>query len=796
MQYVAQNSIGGTYPNHNVPASKKNKEWCMQYVRAAYGDWDTVYPKGIFSNNMGDYEKFRMYALGKQPVTQYKKLMGVDQQTNNTWLTIDWSVRAIVSPYRDRTISELMKEEYRITASPVDMLAKSELDKYMANMKAKIAVRTMMIKENPELANHPLLMAQQGEPQDLEELEMRLQMNEQFNRSEDAELAIELGLYENMYRQIRRQWYEDLFDYGVAGYFEWLGEDNKPKCRRTDPNNVITGYSEDPYFRDIPHAGEVIDVSLVDLALIKDEDGKLMFDEKELQEFASSVAGKWGNPMNFNIGVNWLNTYDKFKCKVFQCYFYTYNDQQYTMRVGSDGNLIFKEEKELRGGNNNPKYQRKRIKYVYKCSWIVGTDKCYDFGMCYDQKRSNNVKKKAETTLPYKFIAYNFYKMRAQGFMERLIPYLDEYQLTIYKIQNFKNRAVPSGWWIDLNALESVALNKGGKNMTPKELLQMFFETGVLVGRSQKENGEPQSPNWKPVIPIENTAASELAMFYQDLIVNIQAIERIVGYNDITSGNPNPKTLIPGYEIAANSTKNSIYPMAEAEEYLSLKLAEDIMCRTQQGLRRGGIDGYAPALNSNTLKFISLSTELSLREYGIILEKRLSDEHRIMLLQSMQTDIQNGYLTSADAATLLYTRNTKQAISLWGYKVKKAKEQAQQHELQKVQLNNDGQQQQLEMNMQFTMQQKQMEYQFELKKEEMRIQGELMKEQMRLQVQREMNTESNLTKLQTSETQGTAKVVSQNIASASEIEKAYVSGQKAIEKQEKANEKKPVSSSK
>lgn len=796
MQYQGESyGKGFSYPEHNLPPSKKDADWCMQYARAAYYDWNNVYPKGCMSNNLGEYEKFRMYSLGKQPVNQYKKLMGVDQQTNQTWLTIDWSVRAIVSTYRDRTISELMKEDYRIIASPVDMLAKSELDTYLAQMKAKIAVRDLMMKQNPELASHPLLMAKQGEPMDFEELEMRLQMNEQFNRSEDAEMAIELGMYENNYKAIRLQWLKDFFDTGVAGYKEWLGDDNKPKAKAVDPNNIVVSYTEDPYFRDIVHAGEVCDVSLMELAMLTNEDGGALFDEKELQEFASSVAGKWGNPFNFNVGVNWLTQTDKFKCKIFEIYFYTYNDQQYTTRVGKDGNLIFKVEDELRGGKNNPKYQRKRIQYVYKCNWIIGTDKCYNWGMCYDQKRSNDIKKKALTKLPYRFASFNFYKMRAQGFMERLIPLLDSYQLTVYKIQNFKNRAVPSGWWIDLNALESVALNKGGKNMTPKELLQMFFETGVLIGRSEKDNGEPRSQNWKPVIPIENTAASELAMFYQDLIMTIQDIERVVGFNDITAGNPNPKTLVPGYEIANNSTKNSIFPIAQAEEYLTLCLSEDILARTQQGLKKAGITGYAPALGSNVLKFIELSGDMALREYGIILEKKMTDEQKMWLLQQMSIDIQNQLLSSVDAAILLNTRNLKQAMQIWAYRVKKAKQEAQQNQLQQIQLNNQGQQQAAQVAQQATMQQMQMQMQFELQKQQNEIMKELKLKQMELESEERRSTETNLTKIQVGGDQATAKVLGHQIASASEIEKAHVAGEKAKEKQEIANEK-PVSSSK
>jgi len=795
MQYRTENGNGFAYPDHNVPADKKGAEFCMAYAKAAYYDWNNVYPKGCLSNNQGEYEKFRMYALGKQPVNQYKKLMGVDQQTNNTWLTIDWSVRAIVSTYRDRTISELMKEDYRVIATPVDALAKSELQTYLAQMKAKIAVRDLMKQQNPELASHPLLMAKQGEPMDFEELEMRLQMNEQFNRSEDAELAIDLGMYENNYKAIRLQWLKDFFDTGVAGYFEWLGEDNKPKARAVDPNNCGTSYTEDPYFRDIVHAWESKDVSLIELATAKNEDGSDVFTEEELQEFASSVAGKWGNPFTFNAGVNWLTSYDKFKCKVVEIYFYTYNNQQYTMRVGEDGGLIVKAEKELRGGKGNPKYPRKRIQYVYKCKWVVGTDKCYDYGMCYDQKRSNDVKKKALTKLPYKFASFNFYKMRAQGFMERLVPLLDSYQLTVYKIQNFKNRAVPSGWWIDLNALESVALNKGGKNMTPKELLQMFFETGVLVGRSEKENGEPRSQNWKPVIPIENTAASELAMFYQDLIITIQEIERVVGFNDITAGNPNPKTLNAGYEIANSSTKNSIFPIAQAEEYLTLCLAEDLLCRTKQGIKKGGIEGYAPALNSNVLKFISISSELALREHGIILEKQIDENQRILLLQSLQGDIAQGYLSTVDAAVIIQTRNLKQAMMIASYKIKKAKEQQQKNQLQQIEANNRGQMEAAQVAQQAAMQQKQMDMQFQYEMKKMEYEYDLQMKQMELMSKEKQTTETNITKLQVGDSQAGAKIAGHQIAGQADLQKAVINSETAIEKQYVANEK-PSSTSK
>jgi hypothetical protein len=212
---------------------------------------------------------------------------------------------------------------------------------------------------NEELANHPLLSIQEGEPLDLEELEMRINFGEQFNRSMDAELAISLGFYENKYDFWRKTIYEDLFDYGVAGYKEWLGTDNKPHFRRVNPENVIVSFSRDQYFRDIVHAGEVIDVPLVDLATFKDKEGNTLFDEKELQEFASSLAGRFGNPGNIQLGATGIRGYDKFKCKVLDLEFFSYDAYTYRNVYDENGNVDFRKAENYR---KSEKYTKRKYK--------------------------------------------------------------------------------------------------------------------------------------------------------------------------------------------------------------------------------------------------------------------------------------------------------------------------------------------------------------------------------------------------------------------------------------------------
>ena len=791
------------YPDMSLEPSKRGKDWYMQYAKAAYYDFQYSYPKGVFASNGGDYEKFRMYGLGKQPISMYKKMLGVDQQTNNTWLSIDWSVRSIVSGYRDKAISRLMKEDYSVVATPIDILAKTEETMFYSDMKAKLAVREMLVKQNPEMASHPLIQLNTGEPFDLEEFQMRVELGEQFNRSKDAEMAIELGFYENDYKTIRRQWYEDLFDFGVAGVRDELGADNKAKFRRVNPERVIVSFCKDSTFNDMVHAGEVIDVKLVDLATITDEEGNRMFTDEDLTEFAASLAGKFGNPATVGKNSGWFKPYDKFKCQVLDIEFLGYETVVFRDAKDANGNADVRKA-DYNRGKRSEKYKRKTIQYAYKCKWIVGTDKAYDWGKCYDQKRYNSPELKARTKLSYHFCAYNFYQMKAQGYMERLIPYLDEYQLTIYKIQNFKNRAVPSGWWIDLDALENVALSKGGAAMQPKELLQMFFDTGVLVGRSQDEAGNPKGPNWKPVIPIENTAASELAMFYQDLINTVMTIEKITGYNDITSGNPNPKTLVPGYEMAQQSTNDALYPMAWAEETLTLSLAESVLLRMQQGLKKsGGLNGYAMALNSNTIRNISLNPSIALRDYGIRLEKKTTDDQKMWLLQQMQQDIANGLLNTSDAVTLVNTFNVKEAQMIWAYRVRKEKERLQEYELQKIQMNNQGASEAAQVAAQLEAQKLDQEWQYKLQEQQMKLQAELAAKQMELQAQLQMKqlemgaklqigAEQNQAKTYVADVTAQAKVIAADIEQDGKAVAAEISGIHSQQKQEIAN-KKPAS---
>jgi hypothetical protein len=322
-------------------------------------------------------------------------------------------------------------------------------------------------------------------------------------------------------------------------------------------------------------------------------------------------------------------------------------------------------------------------------------------------------------------------------------------------------------------------MTKGGQDMQPSELLQMFFETGVLMGRSDTDGGTPQSANWRPVIPIENTAASELQMFYNDLVNTISAIQTMTGYNDVTLGQASSKTLVPGYESGQQSTNEALYPLAFAEENIMLRLAEDMLCRTQQALKSGDVSGYANGLNSSTIQFIKISPDIAWRDYGIELEKRTTQDQKAWLLQMMQIDIQNGLLNTSDAVVLVNTKNVKEAQMIWSYRVKKEKERQAQQRMQEIQAQQQGNQQAAQIAQQSEAQRFQMQAKLELQKEQIRIQGELEKERMRIESNERIALAQNNTRMQVSSDQGAAKESSTHIAGQSSIIKQQVANQKS-----------------
>ena len=763
-----------TYPNQQIDPREKGYDWILQYCKAAWGDSRGYVPNNMLNFGQSKMNEIREYALGRQSTTKYKKLLNVDEQQDKTWLNIDWTAPSFLTKFREIAISKLVQRRYDINAFAVDPIAKSEEDKYFTEMKVKILMREAAQKAgSKELLESPALALQPGEAEDLEQLKMEEQFGYKHVMSMEAEMAANLIMYQNNFDEKRKRTIENLFDFGLGGYTEYIDENGQVKLREINPENMVLSYCAKNDFSDLVHWGEVREVYVGDLAP--------WFTPEQMNQIVQSVAGRFGNPSNFMYGTDYSKYWNRFKVLVLDFEFLSWNDYTYKQEVDNRGNVRFGKTKyqdasklavnkegiiEKMGtipsmvdftmkGQAEPVFMPVTKKVVYKCKWLIQTDYMYDWGMSENQIRKPS--SWWDTKLNIQLYSWNFYKMRFAGITERLIPLEDKASLAWFRLQNMSNNLIPYLINIDLNALEGVDFGAGGEKMNPTKVMDFIFSNFVVPYRSTDLLS--QNPNYKPV-SIE--ASGQLAVFgqlYQELQNTLDMMRQVSGLNELTDGStPNAKTLVPVANAAMESTNNALYLLSFADKQLIQALADAIVSKVQIAVKLGKVEGYARALGEETVKFLRINPDISIHEFGIFIQDVPSDFERQQLIQELNIRDSQGLIEPEDKILVMSTKNLKMASMLLAYRIKKRREKLQEFELQKIQEASQGN----AMAVQVAEQEKRTTLQTQLEVDIARINAEKQWEYIIQMGKKEKD-------IQEAEIQKEAKVIAQRIQADSRI---------------------------
>lgn len=681
-----------TYPNQQIDPREKGYDWILQYCKAAWGDSRGYIPNNMLNFGQSKMNEIREYALGRQSTSKYKKLLNVDEQTDKTWLNIDWTAPSFLTKFREIAISKLIQRRYDIQAFAVDPLAKSEEDNYFNEMKVKILMREAAQKAgNEDLATSPVLAPAPGEAEDLEQLKMEQEFGYKHVMSMEAEMAASLAMYQNNFEDKRKRTIENLFDFGIGGYTQYIDENGQVKVRDVNPENMVLSYCAKNDFSDLVHWGEVREMYVGDLAPY--------FSKDQMDQIVQSVAGRFGNPSNFMYGTDYSKYWNRFKVLVLDFEFLSWNDYTYKEEIDNRGNARFGKTKYSAGsgsskmgtmpsmvddrdrGQAEPIYMPVTKKVVYKCKWLIQTDYMYDWGMSENQIRKPS--SWWDTDLNIQLYSWNFYKMRFAGVTERLIPLEDKASLAWFRLQNMANKLIPYLINVDLNALEGVDFGGGGDKMKPDKVMDFIFSNFVVPYRSTDLLS--QNPNYKPV-SIE--ASGQLAVFgqlYDDLMRTIDLMRQVSGLNELTDGStPNAKTLVPVANAAMESTNNALYLLSFADKQLIQRTADAIVSKVQIAVKLGKVEGYAKALGEETVKFLQINPNISMHEFGIFIQDAPQEYERQQLIQELNIRDSQGLIEPEDKILVMSCRNLKQAAMVLAYKIKKRREKMQEYELQKI----------------------------------------------------------------------------------------------------------------
>ena len=321
------------------------------------------------------------------------------------------------------------------------------------------------------------------------------------------------------------------------------------------------------------------------------------------------------------------------------------------------------------------------IEVVYSGAKVLGTNTMLKWELAENMSRPY-----ADTTkvkMNYAICAPRIYKGRIESIVSKCVGFADMIQLTHLKLQQVISRMVPDGVYLDMDGIAEVDLGNG-TNYNPAEALNMYFQTGSIVGRSLTQEGD-MNPGKVPIQELQSSSGQgkiqSLISTYQ---YYLQMIRDVTGLNEARDGSlPDRNTLVGLQKLAANASNVATRHIVQSSLFLTLKLAENISLKIADALEfpltKSSLQNSISTYNVKTLKQV---VNLNLHDFGIFLELEPDEEEKQQLEANIQIALQAKNIDVEDAIDLRQIRNLKLANQM--LKVKRKQKAKQDQEAQQA----------------------------------------------------------------------------------------------------------------
>tara|TARA_R100001480_G_scaffold29055_3_gene39460 strand:+ start:1208 stop:3601 length:2394 start_codon:yes stop_codon:yes gene_type:complete len=663
------------YTNTNSPfpsqvvsdAEKASLEYGSQVAQAIEQEW---FSQGRTSGNRyltnwNNFHMLRTYARGEQSIQKYKDELAINGDLS--YLNLDWKPVPILSKFVDILVNGISSKTYDIKAYAQD----PEAIKKRTNYASKI-YEDMLSKEYLENLQQTLgIDLYQAPSKDLipetkEELELHMQLSYKQSVEIAEEEAISSILAQNKFDLTKRRLNMDLTVCGIAAAKTNFNTSNGVTVDYVDPAYMVYSYTEDPNFEDIYYVGELKAITIPEL---KKEFPNIT--EEELKRIQSM-------PGNRSYITGW-GDYDSNTVQVLYFDYKTYSNQVFKIKQTDQGLIKAIEKPDTFNPPENENFERvsRSIEVLYSGAKVLGTNTMLKWELAENMTRPF-----ADTTkvrMNYAICAPRMYKGRIESIVSKCTGFADMIQLTHLKLQQVLSRMVPDGVYLDMDGLAEVDLGNG-TNYNPAEALNMYFQTGSIVGRSMTQEGDMNPGK----VPIQELSSSTGQGKIQSLISTyqyyLQMIRDVTGLNEARDGSlPDRNTLVGLQKLAANASNVATRHIVQSSLYLTLKLAENISLKVADALEfpltKSSLQNSISTFNVRTLNEIS---NLNLHDFGIFLELEPDEEERQQLEANIQIALQAGNIDVEDAIDLRQIKNLKLANQMLKVKRKQKEKQDQQ----------------------------------------------------------------------------------------------------------------------
>mgnify|MGYP003116736427 FL=1 len=658
-------NTNSAFPSQVVSdAEKASLEYGTQVGQAIEYEW---FGQGRTNGNRyltswNQFHQLRLYARGEQSIQKYKDELSINGDLS--YLNLDWKPVPILSKFVDIVVNGISGKSYDIKAYAQDPQSIKKRTDY-ASMLYEDMVSKEYLDSLQQILGINLYQTPNIDtvPESKDELELHMQLSYKQSIEIAEEEAISSVLAQNKFDLTRRRLNMDLTVLGIAVAKTSFNTAEGITVEYVDPAYVIYSYTEDPNFDDVYYVGEVKSITIPEL---KKEFPNIS--EKELERIQKL-------PGNSQYVTGWGN-YDKNTVQVLYFDYKTYHNQVFKIKETPQGLLKALEKPDSFNPPENDNFERvsRSIEVLYTGAKVLGSNEMVKWELAKNMSRPTADTTKVE--MNYALCAPRMYKGRIESLVSKCIGFADMIQLTHLKLQQVLSRMVPDGVYLDMDGLAEVDLGNG-TNYNPAEALNMYFQTGSIVGRSLTQDGD-MNPGKVPIQELNSSSGqAKINALIQTYQYYLQMIRDVTGLNEARDGTAMDKNSLVGLQkMAANASNVATRHINQSSLYITLKLAENIALKIADALEfpltKSALQNSISTFNIKTLEEI---VNLNLHDFGIFLELEPDEEEQAQLENNIQVALQQGGIDLEDAIDLRNIKNLKLANQMLKIKRKaKAKQ--------------------------------------------------------------------------------------------------------------------------
>jgi hypothetical protein len=677
---MAESVVKSYFPSQIASdLEKMSSEYGLKVAKAIEHEWfkrDSGTTR--FYNNQNQYHKLRLYARGEQSVQKYKDELSINGDLS--YLNLDWKPVPIIPKFVDIVVNGIAERLYDIKAFSQDPYGIEKRTKYMESL-----LRDMKTVELNEFAQQEFgVNLYENDPTALPTSEEELAVHMQLSYKQQVELAEEQAINtifeQNHYELIKKRFYYDLTVLGIACVKNTFTTSEGIKLEYVDPADLVYSYTDSPYFDDIYYIGEIKTISLNEL--------KKQFPELTNEDLDEITKQGVQNTDFYHRTITETNNLDANSVQILYFNYKTFMNEVYKIKLTASGaeRALIKNDQ-----FNPPKDERSRFEKVsrslevlYEGALVLGTNKLLKWSMA-----ENMMRPKSDTTrvkLNYSLVAPRMYKGRIESLVSRITGFADMIQLTHLKIQQVMSRMVPDGVYLDADGLAEIDLGNG-TNYNPQEALNMFFQTGSVIGRSFTSDGD-MNPGKIPIQEIQSgNGGGKLQSLISTYNYYLQMIRDVTGLNEARDGSmPDKNTLVGVQKLAAANSNTATRHILQSGLFLTAETAECISLRIADVLQYSPTaNAFIQSIGAHNVATLDELTELHLRDFGIFIELMPDEEEKAMLENNIQTALSAGLIDLDDAIDIREIRNIKLANQLLKIRRQKKLERDQQMQQENIQ---------------------------------------------------------------------------------------------------------------